>query len=158
MLYQVNGDLLTGEATVIMHQANCFSRMKSGIAAQISRLFPAAPKVDIDSEMTPDEKLGRYTHAWSADRDRIIVNLYGQYRWGTEKQQTDYEALTTAIHRFLKRLRKNEKKLAEKGFEIKIGVPYNMGCGLGGGDWNTVLTILQEASDEFNFDIYIYKL
>jgi len=40
----------------------------------------------------------------------------------------------------------------------KVGVPYKMGCGLAGGDWDIVLKILNRQSEKHDVDIYIYKL
>lgn len=153
MLYYKNGDLLESDCTVVMHQANCRSTMGSGIAASIAKKYPGAQLVDKNSLYNPDEKFGKYT-AYKAENEVTIVNLYGQYDFGRQKLQTNYEMLENAIDMFLHAINSgiyNKSKL-------KIGVPYKMGCDRAGGDWMVVSEILERQSKKHQLDIYIYKL
>lgn len=150
MLYHINGDLLESDCTVIMHQANCFSTMGAGIAKQIANKYPQVEEHDRLFELSPEERLGKFS-AIIID-GKTIVNLYGQYRYGRGKQ-TDYSALESAINFFLTYAPEEETVDL-----TKIGVPFNMGCGLAGGDWNKVLEILERQSMIHGVDIYIYKL
>ncbi len=65
-----------------------------------------------------------------------IITLYAQRGIGREKRQTDYQAFTTAIQevRELYRMRV---------IPSPIYLPYKIGCGLGGGDWDVILSIIQ---------------
>lgn len=65
-----------------------------------------------------------------------IITLYAQRGIGREKRQTDYQAFTTAIQevRELYRMRV---------IPSPIYMPYKIGCGLGGGDWGVILSIIQ---------------
>ena len=38
-----------------------------------------------------------------------------------------------------------------------IGFPYKIGCGLAGGDWNIVESIINEVFADYNVEIYIYE-
>lgn len=152
MLFHVNEDLLKSDCTAIMHQANCFSRMKSGMAKSIKEMYPEAEQVDKDSNYSPKEKLGKFTSVKSKS-GVTIVNLYGQYTImdDTTRErgfQTIYSELENAIDLFLSTTNDN----------FKIGVPYGMGCGLGGGDWDIVSNILENQSLKHSVDIYVYKL
>lgn len=151
MIYNINGDLLQSDCTVIAHQANCHSTMGAGIAKVIAIKYPKAQSVDANSSMTPKEKFGQYT---IAKVDKVhIVNLYGQYNMGQGKH-TNYKMLKQALAKFLRD--------ASQGIinvdTSKIGVPFGMGCGLGGGNWEVVKEILFELSETYKIDIYIYKL
>ena len=42
----------------------------------------------------------------------------------------------------------------EKQGITRVAMPYNIGCGLAGGDWQTYKTILEESK----LNIFIYKL
>ena len=59
---------------------------------------------------------------------------------------------------FQKALRNVLQKIQKDGIEPKIGLPYGIGCGLAGGNWNIIIGIITEAAEEFNIDIYLYKL
>jgi hypothetical protein len=37
-----------------------------------------------------------------------------------------------------------------------IGFPDHIGCGLGGANWEVILTMIEEALNDYN--VYIYKL
>lgn len=153
MLYYENGDLLKSDCTTILHQANCFSTMGAGIAKNIAEIYPEAAAVDRYSDYSPEYKFGKFTYAVT-ESGITIVNLYGQYKFG-KGLQTNYEKLNSALNFFL--------FTAKSGYGnnvnlSKIGVPYGMGCGLAGGDWNIVEKILRKASENHMVDIYVYKL
>lgn len=63
---------------------------------------------------------------------------------------TNYQALESAVRSLLKKLQKLER--------VKLGMPYGIGCGLAGGDWNIVYSMLSRLSDEYGIDIHLYKL
>lgn len=51
-----------------------------------------------------------------------------------------------------------KEKLVFLGFD-KVGIPYKLGCGLAGGDWNGVVyPMLQEIFNDNIITLYIYKL
>ena len=41
--------------------------------------------------------------------------------------------------------------------EDKIGIPYLIGCCRGGGDWDIVLSMIEEIFDGYNVTFYKYK-
>ncbi len=156
MKYKV-GDLclaaIGAEVNVIAHQANCFCRMKSGVAKRIAEIFPDAVTADNQTTAGAKEKLGRYTlgigkncfgHAvW-------IFNLYGQYNYGSgpgTNQYTDYNYLELALRRMAKRMYLQRDK-------IKIGLP-KIGAGLGGGDWEIISRIIETELKAFDVTIYV---
>lgn len=153
MLHYKNGDLLKSDCTVVMHQANCRSTMGSGIAASIAKKYPGAKIVDENSLYDPDEKFGSYT-AYKDDNGVTIVNLYGQYNFGREVLQTNYDKLESAIDMFFHAVNSGIYNKSS----LKIGVPYKMGCDRAGGDWSVVSDILDRQSKKHQLDIYIYKL
>ena len=151
MLIDKKGDLLKSDCTVIMHQANCFSTMGAGIAKSIAKLYPEAKVADKGYQGKPKEKLGKFSMA--TVEKVTIVNLYGQFHFGAHKKQTNYEMLEKAIDIFFEFAIKNNNINLEK-----VGVPYKIGCGLAGGDWDVVKKILERQSEKHKVDIYIYEL
>lgn len=150
MLYYKNGDLLKSDCSVIMHQANCFKTMGAGIAKSIALMYPQAEQVDQDYKALPKDRFGKFTCV-TINNGPTIVNLYGQFNFGRGKQ-TEYDKLENAINEFLIYAIENNINLS------KVGVPYKMGCGLAGGDWEIVKEILVRQSDKHGVNIYTYKL
>ena len=151
-----NGDVFDSGADVICHQVNCRGVMGAGIARQIKkRYYWAYEQYKARcNKYKGSDLLG--TCFFSIDyrdaRSPIIANLFGQVDYGMDKQYTDLEnGLFPALrhlHRFV-----------EKSELSHIAIPYGMGCGFGGANWDDVYNfILDEfGSDEFVY-VYIYKL
>lgn len=148
MITHKKGNLLTSDCTVIMHQANCFSVMGAGIARTIADIYPAAKKADLNFPYSPEERLGKYSLAKT--KNKVIVNLYGQYKFG-RGLQTDYKALEKSLDSFFTDVKEDNLKIG------KVGIPYLMGCGLAGGDWKIVSEILYNQSEKHGVEIYTYE-
>lgn len=158
MLKYVKGDLLESDCTVIMHQANCFSIMGAGVAKAIADKYPNAKKVDKESHYSPEYKYGKFTYSVE-DNGVTIANLYGQFNLGRFKSYEEKvereRMLRMAVNLFLFSAKANNSGTVNLK---KVGVPYKIGCGISGGDWDVVARILNEASQTHDIDIYIYKL
>lgn len=149
----VNGDLIklaaSGEFDAIIHQANCFKTMGSGIAGLIASAFPMAQRADLRDVRNPEQRLGGYSWAvdenWDRTRSVIIGNLYGQFHPGP---CTDYSALHSACSSFA--------KSPVMMCVDKIGLPM-IGCGIGGGDWDIVSEIIEETFKDFDLTLVLYE-
>jgi O-acetyl-ADP-ribose deacetylase (regulator of RNase III) len=153
-LLTVKGNLLDSDCQVMMHQCNCFSTMGAGIAKQFAQKWPEVSQADkAFMPYNPTGKLGQVSRALVAHSSVFVYNLYGQYNYGTGKQQTNYEALNSAIRKMLEEL-----KQLPMFTDLKMGLPYGMGCGLAGGDWKIVSAMLEKISAEYGVDFYAYQL
>jgi len=153
MIRFVQGDLLRGDVDVIAHQVNCQGVMGSGVARQVRELYPEAyhEYCRLVSQYQDCAKLLGTTQLVAcrdANGQSIqIANLFGQCSFGRDgRQYTDYDAL----HRCLRTL----KNFADATEFKRIGIPYHMGCGLGGGDWDTVSQIIQQELDGCDVTIF----
>ena len=158
LVIPVKGNLLTSNSDVMFHQANCFSTMGSGIARQIKSMYPQVYEADRNAPLTPEAKFGHFTWApiiTPAGKSATMVNLYGQYRYGLDKQHTDYDKLYQAIQLCLDSLLELHNGSIS---HLKFGVPKNMGCGRGGGEWSVVLDMLEELAEIYRIHIYTYTL
>lgn len=150
MLINIDGDLLVSDCTVIMHQANCYKTMGAGIAKTISTVFPEASLADKANTLSPTERFGDFTH--HSYENLTIVNLYGQLGFGRNENFTNYEKLESSIDKFFEYGIKNNLNLS------KVGVPYRLGAGRAGGNWETIKTLLERQSRKHDINIYVYKL
>jgi O-acetyl-ADP-ribose deacetylase (regulator of RNase III) len=153
-VYINQGNLLESDCNVIIHQANCQGVMGAGTAKQIVNLYPSVLDADRQYHIPIGDRkrMGHTSHAWvDGPYGRLLViNLYGQFRYG-KGVHTEHEAFKRALRSILHRMEK-------LGRGYKIGLPFGIGAGLAGGDWNVIFGIIKDAAAEFERDLYLYKL
>ena len=130
----------------ICHQVNCQGVMNSGLAKDISKVFPEV-KEDYKAlcmERGIKSLLGTYLDT-PVEHGRII-SIFGQAYYGKDgRRYTSYEALARAFG------------ILNQTYAGKtLAFPYGFGCGLGGGDWSIVIKLMQDCFT--NCDINIYKV
>lgn len=149
MIYYREIDIFNAPVEIIVHQANCFCTMGSGIAKEIKKRYPRAFLVDKNTVKGDAKKLGQFTVALAnKNQDKTIINLYGQYAYGKQQMHTNYLALTKGFNNIKDFLNKFNPK-------AKVGIPHNIGCGLGGGDWSVVEGIIQSVFRNSDIEILI---
>lgn len=151
MIHTLKGDLLYSDCTILIHQANCLKTMGAGLAKQISNMYPEAYKADLEYLLSSEERLGTYSYAHTRD-GRLVFNLYGQYAYGREETYTNANAFEKGLNSILTDL---DKFGVSK--ELKIGLPYGIGCDRGGGDWEEIVDIITTSFNNHQRDAYLYK-
>lgn len=175
MEYQeIEGNLITlgkeGKFDVIAHGCNCFCTMGAGIAPQMAEHFAADEfcledagryRGDINKLGQIDWE-GRYKNDWrgedmdvpkfdiEANYDLIVVNAYTQYGFGRNHKEgsiapLDYDALALCFRK-MNHLFKGKH----------VGLPQ-IGCGLAGGDWETVKQMMKDEFTHCDLTAVIYK-
>lgn len=135
---------------VIIQQCNCFNTMGAGFAKEIKARYPEAFDADNRTKRGDVSKLGSYTCGVGKD-GKHIINMYGQYRYGRDKCYTDYEAVRKALQEF-------KDDYVTPSPPVVFGIPYKMGCNLGGGDWEIVCKILHDLFfEDDNFKLVICR-
>jgi O-acetyl-ADP-ribose deacetylase (regulator of RNase III) len=162
MITYKQGNLLDSDCKVICHQVNCQGVMGSGIAKEIRYRFPSAYQELRKSFLAGNNKLGNIDLVYDYDETSeqignwvFICNMYAQENYLPRGvQHTDYEAFRACIHKLKDELSKRNKN----GESIKIGFPYKIGCGLGGGDWVIVRSIIEQEFEGDQWQVEIWKL
>lgn len=149
----VKGNLLdmadSGDFDIIVHGANCFHKMASGIAGQIAKRYPQAVKADCDTSYGSRNKLGHYSEATSIDsvgKEFSILNAYTQFTYSRSRDVFDYGAFETFLNRLCARVVSKylrNQKATGIASPIRIGFP-KIGCGLAGGDEKRIMAMLEE--------------
>lgn len=144
----------SGEVSCILHQVNCQGKMASGVAKVIRNEFPKH-YLDYQNLFETykfiDDKqylLGR--NIVTETNHGIIVGLFSQLYYGYDgKRYTNYSAIVLAIH-----------DLLAYGYDNcnKIGLPKYLGCGLGGGDWQIVESLLEDLEELYNVEFHTYEI
>lgn len=143
----VKGDLLKSPVEIIVHQVNMQDVMGAGLAKSIKKKFPEVYKEY--KEKYKDFILGQNLYCATKD-GRMIVNMFAQSNYGRYGRYTNYEALERCFSDVAEMCSKHD---------VTVGIPYGIGCGLGGGDWKEVYPIINKAFKDCNLNkVKIYKL
>lgn len=156
----VDTNLFYLDCDIIVHQVNCQCKMGIGIAKDIKTKYPNVfteyvhfcnlIKSDIDllgrCQIVKVEKFDKFS-------PQYVANLFGQQYYGSGALYTSYEALESAFKELLGWVNQNYKNET-----VTIGIPYKIGCGLAGGDWDIVNEIILDIFDKTpNINVIICK-
>lgn len=138
-IIEVDANLLEYDLQGFIHQCNCFHTMGGGIALRIREKYPELYQADLKHGRRGDRiRLGTYSTCKLHD-GKQGYNMYGQYQFGMEQRHTNYEAVYNGLQLIA-------RHAVENGI-LRLGLPKNMGCRLGGGSWNIVRAIIDEIFD-----------
>lgn len=148
MLQTINRDITMITTGVIAQQVNCQGVMGGGLAAQIRRKWPVVYQEYSELYKTGQLILG-YCQIINVDVfDNLwVANLAGQYNFGRDPNivYTNYIALKNALTKLKVWVDADNKATGET---LPIYIPYQLGCGLGNGKWDTVNRIIEEVIPE----------
>ena len=146
----IDGDLFDTKAKYICHQVNCKGKMGSGVAKQVRQKYPEAYGAYMDfcneghNKKDPFWTFG-HSQFVECDDGKIIVNMFAQSSYGYDgKLYTDY----AAFHDCLAEIR---CKVPE---DETVAMPFKIGCGLGGGDWDIVLAIINTGLPKHTVELW----
>lgn len=152
-----DGDILAAKTDVIGHQVNCKGIMGAGLARQIRErhAYVYAKYKHFCMSNKPSALLGRCLLSETINYSDLkppdyVANLFGQKGTSALWRQTDYDAVRNALTELEREMRKLKLQT--------LGLPYGMGCGLGGGDWRVMESIINEVFDESPITVTIYRL
>lgn len=157
-IVEKNGDVLKSGADIICHQVNCKGVMGTGLAYQVRQ---ANPKLFREYRslctLYGSGNLGT-TYVLPVDRDlyepvekqHFIANCFGQDTYGRDKCYTDYTSLNHAL--------KMTREWALGMGKNSVAIPYGIGCGAAGGDWNIVRAMIRDVFEDSGLEVTIWKL
>lgn len=152
MIIDKKCDIFESGADIICHQVNCQGVMGSGLAKQVRERYPIVYEEYKKwcDEVKPEELLGKsqfvsFVPLFHISDDTYqqkeligVMNIFGQLDYGYGKCHTDYNALRHAFERI---------SLFVQLFDYQpiLAFPYKFGCARGGGDWEIVRGMIEEA-------------
>lgn len=142
----VDGDLLTYTGNMIAHQVNCKGVMGAGVAKVLRNQFPSIyPHYKNLCDKT--NPLGM-SQPIQVGPNSYVVNLFGQDTYGRTGVHTNVFKLKEAFSSM-------QDFAVAKGIN-EVAMPYGIGAGLAGGDWNEIYSAIQEVFTKIN--VLLYKL
>lgn len=148
----VTGDILspndTDKITVICHQVNCKGVMGSGLAKQVREKYPQVFE-EYKKKCHDYGSMNLGDCQWLfVGHSRFIANIFGQDSYGRDRCYTDYVALHKAFDSLYKLT----------GSNVVVRIPYKIGCGLGGGNWNVVQDMINKCLVDKGVEVEIWEL
>ncbi|MGL6228598.1 MAG: macro domain-containing protein [Culicoidibacterales bacterium] len=120
------------------HGCNCFQVMKSGVARQLAKTYPAIEKADnmlherLNKEVYYRKNILGTAHPVQIDNTTIMLNLYTQFMPGADLR---IDALADAF-------RQADEIIAGRGV---LYIP-KIGAGIAGGDWDEIKHIIDATT------------
>jgi O-acetyl-ADP-ribose deacetylase (regulator of RNase III) len=134
----INKDILKIDHGIITHQVNTAGVMGAGLALSIRKKYPEVYTEYIRLYRENSLHLGT-GFIVKISNDLFIFNMICQESYGYSKVYTDYNAMRSSL---------NFLKIESSKKELPVYIPFKIGCGLGGGDWNVVYKIIEEIIPE----------
>lgn len=151
MIKICQGSVFDSKAPLIAHQVNCKGVMGSGLAKQVRARYPSVfdeYALFCKQHNYSEDALGKIQVV--STHERCIANLFAQYSYGRDIQQTQYEALRKCLWEL--------RAYATKHGIKRIAIPYKLGCGLAGGSWKVVFPMVYNTFFDFPIVLEIWKL
>ena len=163
MIEIVDGDLFDrqNELDVIAHQVNCQGAMGKGVALQFRDNFPRSARayqiqVEDIRRLFGHTQMGKYLLGQNLIEEEngiLTCSMFAQEYYGHQGRYTNYIAFARCCRGLVMYL---EGEDFEKVW--RIGMPYNIGCGMAGGSWNRIYHILDEVfGHDDNIHLILYR-
>ena len=135
-MIEIIGDITNVKSGIILHQVNCKGKMNSGVAKAIREKWPVVfEKYKAACGNVSSVDLLGCIQPVKIDDDLTVINMFSQLNYGYDgSQYTDYGALEQCLGK-VQLWRQNNYP----GKEIHHPM---IGAGLGGGDWDTIKSLI----------------
>lgn len=126
----ITGNILDIGSGIICQQVNCANGYGAGLSGRIAKKYPQVEQAyrRIFQERARDEIFGICQPVRVTD-NLTVVNIFAEWDYANAYEtgivSTDMDKLEDALRRICARYP-----------DRKVHIPYKIGCGLAGGDWN----------------------
>lgn len=138
MIEIINKDITLSDEQYIVHQCNCLTKGAAGLAKV---LFDKYPYANVYADRTEPSVPGTIDVRGDCIFDRGIINLFGQYYPGGPTGDEPREQRVTWFINGLLAIKQLE-------WVESLAFPYQIGCGIAGGDWNRYNRILDKFAEK----------
>ncbi|RJS57470.1 hypothetical protein CJ481_17205 [Bacillus subtilis] len=149
------GNILDATEDIIVQQVNCKGVMGAGVAKAILNKYPNVKKeyqsfrnFNLNKGLTDKDLLGLVNYVRVSD-GKVIANVFGQINIKKNRFDKTVYTKTEALTRGLKEVKELSKQLNKS-----VAIPYGIGCGLAGGDWNIISELIDSIFSDYKVTIY----
>lgn len=126
----LNGDIREVSVGIIAHQVNCQGAIGAGVSGVICNQYPMVKDDYIDiCSVSDKEDLFGGMQIVPVTGTLKVANIFSQFNYGNS-------AKTGIVYTDMDKLIYSLKNLRETYPDEIIYVPYKIGCGLAGGNWD----------------------
>ena len=135
----ITGDITAIDDGIIIHQVNCQGVMGAGVAKSLRALYPRIfDEYKHALDTYGKQKMFGLVQNVPVTPTLTIVNAFTQFSYGNPKKTgvvyTDVNKLVTAI-----------KFTCRKNPGTPVYIPFGIGAGFGGADWNDIASQLDDT-------------
>jgi O-acetyl-ADP-ribose deacetylase (regulator of RNase III) len=153
----VEGNLLDATEDYICHQCNCITNQSKYIAQQIFDKYPYSNTYKLRTQDKKTHSIpGTIDIKGDGKKERYVINMYSQYYPSYAKYTNDSKALRLKWFQKCLSLIGEEKNITTS--PTSIAMPYKIGCGSAGGNWDDYLAALNEFATTYDIAVTLYKL
>lgn len=137
----IEGDITDVSEGIIMHQVNCKNRIGAGVSGAIINKYPEVEKEYHNSfkKCLPEKLFGSIIEI-HINQKLSVINCYSQFSYGNSAKTgityTDMDMLVNHI-----------RYVCANNPDKTIYVPYGIGCGLAGGNWDFVYSNIEHINN-----------
>lgn len=171
MLKIIEGDLFTTDAKYLIHQCNCVTTKAAHLAYNVFKNYPWADvyscrdpeiqKLAIENNESSEanfeyykDKPGDIIIRGDGKDQRYVIALLGQFYPGKPRYpNSKLDGFEARQEYFFQAL----KKVAEMKNLQSVAIPYGIGCGAAGGNWDVYYQIIKNFADFVDADVLLYR-
>ena len=129
----IDGDLKEVSVGIIAHQVNCQGAIGAGVSRVIIKQYPIVKDKYIDiCSISDKEELFGGIQIVNVTSTLKVANIFSQFYYGNSYK-------TGIVYTDMDKLIYGLKNIRETYPDDIIYVPYKIGCGLAGGNWDEFL-------------------
>jgi O-acetyl-ADP-ribose deacetylase (regulator of RNase III) len=147
MLTIIEGNILSAKEQYIAHQCNCVTHTAAGLAAII---FTKWSYADCYSIRWKNDVPGNIEIRGNGKENRFIINMFGQFNPGKPPSPEDEKDGIQARKKYFIECMKKIEALKPDS----IAIPWQIGCGLAGGDWDFYKKVIDKFAERINITLY----
>ena len=153
MIIEIKGDVRDTDCKLIAHGVNCQGVMGSGVARALFEKWPRVKDMyhdyfnEFNAGPNGENFLGSIDVFPVGDNGMYVANCFTQqYYGGGDRQYVDYQAVLECMEGL--------RQVCDDFGLTEIAMP-KIGCGLAGGDWNMVKSILDYVFEDITVKVYV---
>lgn len=128
---------------------NCMGVMGRGLALSIKNKYPIVYSEYMalcTKHKNNRSKLLGHVQPVSVNELTTYCNIFGQFNYGTDKRQVNYEAIFQALE--------YQAQVAKNTPQMDFYYPLNMGAGLAGGSWLVIESMMTSLFSDLPNKVY----
>ena len=154
----IDGDLLDATENYIVHQCNCVTNQSKFVAKQIFDKYPYSNTYKMRTTSKETHSIpGTIDIMGNGTNNRYVINMYSQLyptyaKYGNDSIKLRQEWFKKCLECIGNELNRETGEHTET-----IAMPYKIGCGSAGGNWEVYFDMIKEFSDKYDIEVMLYK-